>query len=333
MQERQDEGAVLASRPRRGELSLGVANEPGEATTVRQFRAIWLAAIVLPLILSACGGSSGSSKPLIVTSFYPLYYLTAQIAGDRAEVRNLVPAGAEPHDWEPSARDVADIQKAALFVYNGAGFESWVDKTLDAAKSSKRVVIEATQGLPLTPPPPGEEGKTFASDPHVWLDPTLAKLIAIRIADGLAKSDAAGKDVYTRNLDDLIKRLDDLDGKFKDGLRECARREIITSHAAFGYLARRYGLEQIAVEGLAPDAEPTPARIVEVAQLARARGATTIFFETLVSPNVAETIAKESGAKTMVLDPLEGVKDEKTQTYFTVMNDNLANLRTALGCR
>lgn len=302
---------------------------------MRRMGAIWLvAALALPLVLAACGGGGAASgKPLVVTSFYPLAYLTAQVAGDRAEVRNLVPAGSEPHDWEPSARDVADIQKAAVFIYNGAGFESWVDRTLDAAKSDKRVVIEATQGLTLAPPPPGEEGKDFASDPHVWLDPTFAKAIAEAIAAGLTRADAGGKETYERNLADLVKRLDELDGKFRDGLRECARREIITSHAAFGYLARRYGLEQIAVEGLAPDSEPTPARIAEIAQLARARGATTIFFETLVSPNVAQTIAKEAGATTMTLDPLEGVRDEKTQNYFTVMAENLANLRTALGCR
>jgi zinc transport system substrate-binding protein len=301
---------------------------------VRRFRAIWLLTVfLLPLALGACGGLGGSSKPLVITSFYPLYYLTSQIAGDRADVRNLVPAGAEPHDWEPSARDVTDIQKAAVFVYNGAGLESWVSKTLDATKSSKRVVVEATQGLPLAPPPAGAEGGEYTSDPHVWLDPTLAQAIATKIADGLTQADPAGKDLYARNLADLTARLAALDGKFKDGLRECARREIITSHAAFGYLAKRYGLEQIAVEGLAPDAEPTPARIAEVAKIARDRGATTIFFETLVSPNVAETIAKEAGAQTLTLDPLEGVKDEKTQTYVTVMNDNLANLRTALGCR
>lgn len=287
----------------------------------------------LPLVLGACGGLGGSGKPQVVASFYPLYYLTAQIAGDRAEVKNLVPAGTEPHDWEPSARNVADIKNANVFVYNGAGFEGWVPKTLDAAKNDKRTTIEATTGLQLASPPPGAEAGEYTSDPHVWLDPTLAKGIATTIHAGLVKADASGKATYDRNLADLLGRLDRLDGQFKTGLASCERKEIITSHAAFGYLARRYGLEQIAVEGLAPDSEPTPARIAEVTKIARERRATTIYFETLVSPRVSETIAKEVGATTLTLDPLEGVEDEQTQTYFTVMEQNLQHLRQGLGCR
>ncbi len=292
-----------------------------------------VALLALPMVLAACGGIGGSGKPQVLTSFYPLYYFTAQIAGDRAEVRNLVPAGAEPHDWEPSARNVADIKKANVFVYNGAGFESWVPKTLEAAKNEQRIVIEATAGLPLASPPPGEEASEYSADPHAWLDPTLAKTIAATIAAGLVKADPGGKATYERNLANLVARLDTLDGTFKAGLTSCERREIITSHAAFGYLARRYRLEQIAVEGLAPDAEPTPTRLAEVTKIARERRATTIFFETLVDPRVSETVAREIGATTLTLDPLEGVQDEKTQNYFTVMDENLKNLRTGLGCR
>lgn len=293
----------------------------------------FVALLTLPLLLGACAGVGSSGKPQVLTSFYPLYYLTAQIAGDRAEVKNLVPAGTEPHDWEPSARNVADIKKASVFVYNGAGFETWVPKTLDAAKNERRVVIEATAGLSLASPPPGAAAGEFTSDPHIWLDPTLAKTIATNIAAGLTKADPDGKATYDRNLADLLMRLDRLDGAFKAGLAACDRKEIITSHAAFGYLARRYGLEQIAVEGLAPDSEPTPARIAAVTKIARERGATTIYFETLVSPRVSETIAREVGATTLTLDPLEGVQDEKVQTYFTVMEENLRHLQTGLGCR
>ena len=161
----------------------------------------------------------------------------------------------------------------------------------------------------------------------------MAQEVAKKIAEGLIKADPAGKATYEQNLAALIAKLGELDQQFAAGLRTCDRREIITSHAAFGYLARRYGLEQIAVEGLSPDSEPTPARIAEVTRTARDRKATHIFFETLVSPKVAETIAREIGAQTLVLDPLEGVQDEKTESYLTVMGGNLANLRVALGCR
>ena len=301
---------------------------------MRRLRMAGLAALmILPIVLGACGGVGGSGKPQVVASFYPLSYLTAKIARDSAEVNNLVPACTKPHNWEPSARAVANIKGANVFVYNGAGFEAWVPKTLDAAKNDKRVAVEATAGLTLASPPPGAEAGEFTSDPHIWLDPTLAKTIATNIAAGLTKADPDGKATYDRNLADLLGRLDALDGKFKSGLASCQRKEIITSHAAFGYLARRYGLEQIAVEGLSPDSEPTPTRIAEVTKIARERGATTIYFETLVSPRVSETIAKEVGATTLTLDPLEGVQDEKAQNYFTVMEQNLQHLRQGLGCR
>ena len=298
--------------------------------------------LLLAPILSACGaagsgsGDTGGKKPTALTSFYPLYFLTTSIAGDRFAVRNLVPAGAEPHDWEPSTRDMAALRDAALFVYNGAGLDAWAPRAIAASRSTRRVDVEATQGLPLAPPE-GEEAANYPSDPHAWLDPLLFKQMAAKVADGLTRADPAGKETYAANLAALQRRLDDLDQAYASGLRDCARREIITSHAAFGYLARRYGLEQIALEGVSPDAEPTPARLAEVARIARERGATYIYFETLVSPKVAETLAHEVGAQTLVLDPLEGL-DEKggqggKEDYVSVMTANLANLRTGLGCR
>ena len=297
----------------------------------------WLIAVLLSTLstlLAACGGRDGDDgKPVALASFYPLYFLTVALAGDRMDVRNMVPAGAEPHDWEPSTREMANLKKAKVFVYNGAAFEAWVPKARDAARARDRVDVEATAGLPLAPTPPGEEAAQFPADPHVWLDPVLAQEMAARIAEGLIRADPAGREIYERNLVTLRGRLDELDRRFKSGLSGCARKEIVTAHAAFGYLARRYGLEQIPIEGVSPDAEPTPARIAEVSQVARARGATHVFFETLVSPRVAETIAREIGAQTLVLDPLEGVEEDKGQDYFTVMNSNLANLRIALGCR
>lgn len=317
-----------------------------ERLHLRWFASVALMALLLPGVLGACSaggiGGSDNGKPTAVTSFYPLYFFTAAIAGDRMEVRNLVPAGAEPHDWEPRPKDTAAIKNAQVFVYNGAGFEGWVDGVLDAARSKQRVDVEVTNGLQLLDTPEhdeheGESGheEETEHDPHVWLDPVLAKQIAATIAAGLIQADPDGRSVYERNLATLQDRLDTLHKTFESGLANCERREIFTSHAAFEYLAKRYGLEQIAVQGLAPDAEPTPARIAEVSRDAKARGVTHIFFETLVSPRVAETIAREVGAWTLVLDPLEGLQEDegKKEDYFTVMEGNLANLRTALGCR
>lgn len=288
-----------------------------------------VALVLLASLLSACGSPGTASKPLAVTSFYPVYFLTSSIAGDRMTVRNLVPAGVEPHDWEPSPKDMADLTRARVFVYNGAGFEVWVTHTVAAAPSANRIDIEASKGLTLASAPAGDRGY----DPHVWLDPVLAGEMAATIADGLIRADPDGRETYQANLATLQGQLAQLDQEFKTGLATCQRRDIVTSHAAFGYLARRYGLNQIAVEGLAPNAEPTPSRLAEVANLAREHGATYIFFETLVSPRVAEAIAREIGAKTLVLDPLEGVQDPAKENYFTVMRQNLTNLRTALACQ
>lgn len=301
-------------------------------------RGIWrywlsgsLLAVLLVSLLAACGGSgSKSGKPLVLTSFYPLWYFTSEIAGDRVEVRNLVPTGAEPHDWEPTPKDMTQIQQAALFVYNGAGFEAWVPKALGATPNNRRIVVEATNGLSLAAAVPGEG---LSQDPHVWLDPVLAKAVATAIAAGLTQADPAGKATYDQRLANLLGRLDTLDQQFRSGLATCERREIITSHAAFGYLAQRYQLQQIAVKGLAPDEEPTPARLAEVTQIARQHHATTIFVETLVNPAVSKTIASEVGATTLTLDPLEGVQDVQQETYFTVMAENLQHLRTGLGCK
>lgn len=313
-----------------GRLALRVAS-PGWRAPVRRKapRLLFFTLALLPPLLAACGLPGADSKPLAVTSFYPVYFLTSAITGERMTVRNLAPAGVEPHDWEPSPRDMADLTRARVFAYNGAGFEVWVTHTVAAAPSANRVDIEASKGLTLASAPAGDQGY----DPHVWLDPVLAGQLAATIAGGLIRADPAGRETYQANLATLQGQLGQLDQEFKTGLATCQRRDIVTSHAAFGYLARRYGLNQIAVEGLAPNAEPTPSRLAEVANLARERGATYIFFETLVSPRVAETIAREIGAKTLVLDPLEGVQDPAKENYVTVMRQNLANLRTALACQ
>jgi zinc transport system substrate-binding protein len=262
-------------------------------------------------------------RPLVVTSFYPLYDFARQVAGDRAEVISLVPAGVEPHDWEPSPRDVARVEKAAVFVYNGAGFDAGVERL--ARGAGKAVVVEATAGLAL-----------IDRDPHVWLDPTLAKAQAELIRAALAKADPAGANDYASRATAYGARLTKLDETFSSGLATCERRELVVSHAAFGYLARRYRLTQVPVMGLAPQAEPSPAELARVVRTVKRLKATVIFFETLVSPRLAETLAAEVGAKTMVLNPIEGLTSEEEKAgkdYMAVMDDNLRNIRTALGCQ
>jgi zinc transport system substrate-binding protein len=266
-----------------------------------------------------------------VAAFYPLAFTAERVGGDAVSVTNLTPPGAEPHDVELSARDVERVRSADFVFYLGSGFQPALERAVEDASGK---AVDVLAGLDLHEGG-GHEGAEHAGeaesdarvDPHVWLDPVRYAEIVGRIRAALGRPQAA---VTMRD------ELEQLDTQFRTGLRTCARREIVTSHAAFGYLAERYGLEQIALTGLSPEAEPSPRELERVISEVREHGATTIFFETLVSPRLAETVARESGARTAVLNPLEGLTEEELERgedYFSVMGANLAALRKALGCR
>ena len=270
--------------------------------------------------LAGCGGDSDAQGSTVVASFYPLAFAAQQIAGPGSDVRNLTPPGVEPHDLELSGSDVRTIADARLVLYLGEGFQPSLEDAIDSTSARAVDLLDA-----VTTRAGGED--EHGVDPHVWLDPVRYAAIATRIGKELDRGSEAER---------FAARLRTLDREFRRGLSRCERQEIVTSHAAFGYLAERYGLKQVAITGIAPEAEPTPRDLEQVVQEVRAVGATTVFFETLVSPRLAETVAREVGAKTAVLDPLEGLTDEEAATgedYFSVMRENLAALRQALGCR
>jgi zinc transport system substrate-binding protein len=277
---------------------------------------IVLVLIVLVAALTACGADSsssddGSDRLDVVAAFYPLAWAVEQVAGDTVQLRNLTPPGTEPHDVELTARDVERIRSADIVFYLGGGFQPAVEDALEGADG---------EAIDLLVDPVGR-------DPHVWLDPVRFAEIVERVAAALDRQDAAAEPVA---------ELRALDREFERGLARCQRREIVTAHEAFGYLARRYRLTQVAITGLSPEAEPTPQRLEEVIDRVRKTGATTVFFETLVSPRLAETVARETGAHTAVLNPIEGLTDEQVdagEDYVSVMRENLAALRKALGCR
>jgi zinc transport system substrate-binding protein len=260
----------------------------------------------------------------VVASFYPVYEFARQVAGDRAQVVSLVPTGVEPHDWEPSPQDMAQARRARLFVYNGAGLEPWAEK-VKAEVEGKTAVVSATAGISLV-----------GGDPHVWLDPTLARIEVATIRAALTRVDPGGTEVFAARAKAFATKLDALDERFAAGLRNCARRQVVVSHAAFGYLTRRYGLEQVPVMGLAPESEPSPAALAAIVRLARQRKVEAVFFEPLVSRRLADTLAHEIGARTLTLNPIEGLTREESAAgkgYFDLMTVNLANLREGLGCR
>jgi zinc transport system substrate-binding protein len=290
-------------------------------------RSPWIALAAI-LMVSGCQAAPPSGRPLVVATIYPLWDFSRQVAGDRAEVVSLVPPGVEPHDWEPSPRDVSQVQRATVFIHTGTALDAWAQKLLVDPKS-RTTVVDASRGLSMLT-------RGGATDPHVWLDPALARAQVQAIAAALEQADPAGRARYDKNAKRFSARLEALDQAFAAGLDDCARREIVTSHAAFAYLARRYRLVEIPLMGLAPEAEPSPADVAAIVKTARALKVTHIFFEPLISRRLAETLSREIGTTPLPLNPVEGITMEQAAAslgYIELMQANLANLRTALGCK
>jgi zinc transport system substrate-binding protein len=282
-------------------------------------RIVLLCAVACAASAAAGCGSGASGNDVIVAAFYPLAFAAGQVAGPGAKVVNLTPPGAEPHDLELTPREVARVRDARLAVYAGDGFQPAVEQAVEDRTGPS---VDVLDGVDLRR---GGDGEGL--DPHVWLDPVRYAEIAREIAAALGTPAAA---------DRLVARLHALDRQYRRGLARCERREIVTSHAAFGYLAARYGLEQVPLVGLRPEAEPGPRDVARLVDDVHATGATTVFAETLASPALADTVAREAGVTTAVLDPLEGLTSAEVDAgsdYFTVMRENLAALRKALACR
>lgn len=283
---------------------------------------------LLVLVLATISGCSAAApveddKIKVVTSFYPLYFFASEIGGDLAQVSNITPAGAEPHDYEPTAQDVAFIQNSKLLILNGGGFEPWGEELKENTELSETLIIGAGEDL------------ISQNDPHVWLSLPLATQMVDRIAEGFSKIDSENQFYYQSNADDLKKNLQELDSRFRNELANCGQKSIVTSHAAFSYLAAAYGLQQMAISGLSPDAEPSAKQLAETVEFAKTNGVKYIFFESLVSPKLAETIANEVGAQTLVLNPIEGLSEGDLaagKNYLTEMGANLDNLKIALEC-
>jgi len=294
------------------------------------------------LLLSlSCGSdttSSGASPGTIevVASFYPLQYVVERVGGGHVSVANLTPSGAEPHEVELTARDTAELADADLVVYL-SGFAPAVDEGVADVAGDHALDVAAAADLTLTYTPI-EEGEQSADDantrdPHFWLDPTRLETVATAVATRLAALDPTDAAEFTSNAAALASDLGRLDSEYSAGLAACSNTVIVTSHNAFGYLAQRYGLTQLGITGLTPEDEPSPSDLAAVTDFVEAHHVTTIYYETLVSPAIADTVASETGAKTAVLDPIEGLSGtSQGDDYFAIMRANLANLRAGQGC-
>jgi len=296
-----------------------------------------LVALSLVMILMAAGCSGETQEDsggglMVYASMYPLADFAEKIGGKHVNVTLLVPPGVEPHDFEPTPRDLARLSRADVFIYNGIGFEAWIKKAREILDSERTVTVDASASL--KPLYSGSGKGRQEADPHVWLDPVRAKKMAEAIRDALIKADPDHAADYRTNFDRLSRRFDELDRTFREIAENAEKREFVVSHSAFGYLADRYGLRQIAISGLSPSDEPGPKELKAVIEAAKRHRVKVIFFDSLVPGNLAETVKEEVGAEALVLNPLEGLtpQEEKSgEDYFSIMEKNAENLGKALG--
>lgn len=270
----------------------------------------------------SASGRTDDGRPIVAAAFYPLAWLAERIGGDDVQVRSLTSPGVEPHDLELSVRQLLDISDASLVLYE-RGFQPSVDAGID--QNAEGRVVDAGAVVHL-------ERLDGQPDPHFWQDPARMATLAQRIGRELARVDPAHRHDYLTRTRSVVGELQDLDRAYADGLASCRRKTLVVSHDAFGYLGK-YGLDVHGIVGLSPDAEPTPAAISELESLIRTEGVTTVYGETLASPRIAETLAREAGVGVGVLDPIEGLSDATDdQTYLTLMRANLATIQKGSDC-
>ena len=269
------------------------------------------------------------SKLKMIASFYPLYEFSKNVGGEKAEVSSFVPVGIEPHDWDPSSGDILRLKETGIFVYNGAGFEPFVDQLIDSGEYSNVIFVDSAIGIDLI-----QHDSEY--DPHVWLDPILAKHQVTTIKDAMIQADPQNSQYYETNANSYSVKLDELDAKIRFGLSNCKKDTFMPFHDAFTYFSERYGLKVFSLSGIAPESEATGAEIKEFIDFVKENGITVIFAEELIDPRLAEVLADEAGVQVMILSPLEGLTQQDTvagKNYISKMEENLENLRVALDCQ
>jgi zinc transport system substrate-binding protein len=285
---------------------------------LKKLRAAWLVVLAGAVLVVPARVAHAASRTSVVASFYPIAWAAEQVGGGRVSVTNLTPPGAEPHDLELNPDQIDHVLDADVVFELGRGFQPAVEQAAEQRDGpTVQLLAKGTK------------------DPHIWLDPVRMAAIVRTVQRELTKVDPKGRALYARNAKRLLAELHTLDTHYRTGLAHCERRVIVTAHEAFGHLASRYGLRQEGVAGLSPDAEPDAKRIAQLTDLVKRDGITTVFTEELVSPRIADTLAREAGVHTETLSPLEGLTDQELQhgnDYLSVMDTNLGKLQTALGC-
>jgi zinc transport system substrate-binding protein len=293
------------------------------------------AALLATTVACSSSTDSGGDDLRVVAAFYPLAWMAEQVAGDVARVETLTKPGAEPHDLELTPQDVATMTEADLVVYL-ATFQPAVDEAVarEAEDRAYDVTPDASLDLTYTPIEEGKDsGEAGTVDTHFWLDPLRLADVGDAFAARLGDADPENAQAFLDNAATLRTSLEELDVEIATALTSCEQHDLVTSHTAFGYLAQRYDMEQVGITGLVPEEEPSPPELAAVSDFVRANGVRTIYYETLVTPAVAETLARETGATTAVLDPLEGLTEESSGgDYIEVMRTNAQTLQRGQGC-
>jgi len=264
----------------------------------------------------------GKDKIEVVVSFYPLYDFTRDIGKERVNASHLIPFSVEPHVWEPTPGDIIKLNKADLFIYNGKGLEPWAESFVKSSNNKNLKIIDMSRAI-----------KIELQDPHFWLDPVMVKLQVKVIKDELIKLDPKNKSYYEKNYKEYLQKIDALDKEIRDVLSKCKKKEFVVSHTAFSYFAKRYGLTQVSIAGISPESEPGLKDLAWIVEFIKNHKIKYIFTEPLISPKLVDSIAKETGAKILILDPIEGLmkKDlDVGKDYISKMRENLENLKLAL---
>lgn len=272
----------------------------------------------------------------IFTTFYPMYYITKEIVQDKADIINMIPAGVEPHDWEPTLKTMAELQNSDIFIYNGAGMERWAEKVIKNLDPQKTKIVEASKGIELIK---GEEKENHGDhddgnyDPHVWVSPMNLKKEAQNVLNAIIEKDGENEAFYKENYNKLADSLDKLDSDIREVAKGFKGNIIVTSHEAFGYFAKEYGLIQIPIRGISPEQEPSPAKLAEIVKLCKKNNIKYVFVEKFVNPKFSKTIADEINGEVLTLNAAHGLTEEELkagQDYITIMYENLESLKKAL---
>jgi zinc transport system substrate-binding protein len=276
--------------------------------------------------------ASSSGKLSVVASFYPMYDFAKNVGKDRVEVKSLIPAGVEPHNFEPTPSDIVSLSTARVFILNGVVEDSWAPKLIGGINNPNLVVVDASSGIQLISSQDADEP---GNDPHIWLNPVDAKKQVLNILDALVKADPAGKVYYEANAKAYVAKLDALDAQFRTTMAACKNKDIIITHATLAYFCKEYGCNQVPVEGVNAEGEPTPAVVAAIVEQAKEKSIKVVFVEKLYNPQVAQTIADEIGGKVAVFNTAHGLTLEQQRSgedYLSQQAENVETIRANLDC-